>query len=242
MTRRSLLLAIAILGLLVCGSLATVALLVHHEPDHYRKAAVAPGPERVRKSQKFFDSCSAFISDLTSGEPTWDGQFTDEQINSFFEEEFVRHNLDAQLLPEGFSQPRIVFEPGKVRLAFRYGSGAWSTIVSIDLVVWLAKGEPNVIVMELNGLRAGALPIATQSLLDRLFEVARKNGFDVLWYRYNGHPTALLRFQSSQPRTTLQLQALQIDQGSIRIRGKTLGPGPVRALLPPGMPWAAGAD
>lgn len=232
MSRRSLLVTVGILGLVLWGAALTLFLLVRHEPHHYLHAAVPPGTERTSLSAAFFKECSQFISAIGNG-GEWYGRFSDRMINSFFEEEFVRQGFDVRLLPEGVSQPRVAIEPGLLRLAFRYGSGAWSTIVSIDLAVWLPKGEANAVVFELVGLRAGALPISTQSLLERVFEVARQNGFEVSWYRYNGHPTALLRFQADQARTTVQLKSLELSQGTITILGSTGDTGPLRAMLDP---------
>ena len=88
----------------------------------------------------------------------WGHCFTDGEINSYLAEHFVQSRLDKQLLPEGVSQPRIVIEPDKVRVAFRYGSGLWSTVVSIDLRLWLVKGEPNVVALKLVGFHAALCP------------------------------------------------------------------------------------
>jgi hypothetical protein len=230
MSRRSLLLTIGILALVVWGTALVLFLLVRHEPRHYLDAAVPPGPERTDLSKAFFKECSQFISAIGNG-GEWYGLWTDRQINSFFEEEFVHQGFDGRLLPEGVSQPRVIIEPNLLRLGFRYGSGAWSTVVSLDLAVWLPKGEANAVVFELIGFHAGALPISTQSLLERVFEVARQNGFEVSWYRYNGHPTALLRFQADQSRTALQLKSLELGQGTITILGSTGEAGPTRAML-----------
>src|SRR5205807_313415 len=146
----------------------------------------------------------------------------DEQVNSYFSEDFKLSHADELLLPEGITEPRVLFEPGQVRLAFRYGKGLWSSIISIDFNVW-KTAEPNVIALKLDGLQAGSLPIGAQALLDRLSEMVENNGIEINWYRHeDGHPVALLRFQSSQNETNVQLQEVQINQGSITIRGKPI--------------------
>src|SRR5207245_9637361 len=101
-------------------------------------------------------------------------------------------------------------EPDKIRLAFRYHAGPWSTVITIDMRVWLAnKREPNVIALELQSLHAGSVPIAAQSLLEQISETARQNGIEVIWYPYNGNPVALLKFQANQPHPTIQFLDLQ---------------------------------
>src|SRR4029077_19716374 len=123
--------------------------------------------------------------------------------------------LDTLTLPEGIAQPRLVFDKERVHLAFRYGRGLFSTVVSIDLRVWLVPKEQNVIALEVEGFRAGALPIATKSLLEKVAEVARAKGVSVNWYRDKGtgHAVAILRFQEDQPRPTFLLEAVELNPG-----------------------------
>jgi hypothetical protein len=225
MSRRSFYLAIGIFLALTCGGGAVVLVLLRLEPQQYRLAAVPAGAARAEHSREFLNEFCQLISALDDQDartpPVWYARFTDEQINSYFDEQFVQSGMSEKLLPEGISQPRLVFETDRARLAFRYGSGFWSTVISIDLKVWLAKGEANAVALELEGFHAGALPIAAQSLLERISEVGRQNGIEVDWYRHDGHPVALLRFQADQPRPTLQLQAVQLEQGAITIKGKS---------------------
>ena len=68
-------------------------------------------------------------------------RFTEQQINGYLNEGFVQSGLSDRILPEGISEPRVLLEPDKVRLAFRYGSGPWSTVVTLDFHVWLSRHE-----------------------------------------------------------------------------------------------------
>jgi hypothetical protein len=143
----------------------------------------------------------------------------------------VQSRLDKQFLPEGISQPRIIIDSDKIRIAFRYGSGLWSSVVSIDLRVWLVKGEPNVVALKLVGFHAGALPISAQSLLESMTQTCQENGIGVDWYRDDGYPVALIRFQNEQPHPTLELELIQLEQGAIHIQGHTKDPASLRAFL-----------
>lgn len=238
MSRRSFLLTVAAVLALTGGTSATLVLLVHHEPEDYRRAFVPPGPERARHSKEF----TAGFSQLTSAvrfksETEWDIRLSDQQINSYFAEDFKKTNVEKSL-PENISEPRVLLEPNKVRLAFRYGRGLWSTIISLDFGVWLTE-EPNVVGLEVQGLHAGSLPVGAQFFLDSLTDLAEQNGIQVQWYRYKGNPTALLRFQSGQQETTMQLQTLKIDKGSIILRGRPVETGTARAAaLPTAKPSA----
>jgi hypothetical protein len=233
MSRRSFVLAIAIFVCLTGGVSTGAWMLVRYEPPIYRRAAVPPGKERHDLSvacQQEFLQLYASVADHDEHEP-WMHQFSDAEINSYLAEHFVQSGLEEKLLPEGISQPRLVIDPDKIRLAFRYGSGVWSTVISIDLCVWLVKGEPNVVAMKLIGFHAGALPVSAQSLLERISESGPPNGIGVDWYRDDGFPVALLRFQSDQPHPTLELEAIQLDKGRITIQGRTKDPATLRAFL-----------
>ena len=239
MSRQSFLLTVAIVLALAGGTCATVVLLVHHEPEAYRRAFVPPGPERTRHSREF----TAGFSQLTSAvfaksEAEWDIRLTDEQINSYFAEDFKKTNVEKSL-PDNISEPRVLLEPGKVRLAFRYGRGLWSSIISLDFGVWLTE-EPNVVGLEVQGLHAGSLPVGAQFFLDSLTDLAEQNGIQVQWYRHRSNPTALLRFQSGQQDMTMQLQTLKIEKGNIILRGRPVETGTARAAALPTSRSSAG--
>jgi hypothetical protein len=225
MSRRSILLASGVLLLLVvCVATAAVA-LIRHEPAFYVRAARSPGTARKQLSNEFYAQCCTLKYNMDETRE-WAGQFTDDQVNSYLQEGFRTSRVEEVTLPDGISDPRVVFEADRLRLGFRYGRGLWSTVVSIDLRVWVAKGEPNVIGLELQGMHAGSLPISSQSLLDYVFEVARRQNVDVTWYRYEGNPVAILRFQNRRSRTTVQLQQLELHPGKLMIQGRSVDPTP----------------
>jgi hypothetical protein len=235
MNRRSLLLAVGIFALLVCTTGASLCLLVRYEPKPYVLAEVPAGESRYQKSQEFtmeFSQLVSAIANRPDAPESWDARFTDEQINSYFAEGFVTSGLEEKVLAEGISHPRVVIDSDKVRLAFRYGSGFWSTVVSIDVKAWVAKDEPNVVALQLVGFHAGALPMSAQALYERFSDLGRQYGIDVTWYRYEGYPVALLRFQPDKPNPTLELQAVHLEKGAITIQGRCTDGATVGALLP----------
>jgi hypothetical protein len=223
MSRKSVLLGAGIL-LLFAGTAGTVlALLLRHEPTFYHRADVPPGPEREALSGAFSSEVLNFSTHIKES-PTWQATFSEEQVNSFLEEGFVRSAADKFTLPEHITDPRVAFEPERIRLAFRYHFGRFSTVVSINMRVWLTKAEPNVVALELQGMRAGALPISAQSILERLSEAAERNSVKLSWYRYNGNPVAVLRFQS-EGRSSIQMENLDLHPGKMYVKGQSLEPG-----------------
>jgi hypothetical protein len=232
MSRRSFLLTLGISLSLACGGATAVVLLVRCEPARYARAAVPPGPDRIKRSQEFYTEFCGLVSAITNDrEREWGAHFTEEQVNSYLTEGFVQSGLSERLLPEHITDPRVAIEPDRLRLAFRYGTGFWSTIISIDMRMWISPREPNVVALQLQGFHAGALPISAQSLLERISDVCRQNGINVDWYRHEGHPVALVHFQADQLHPTLQLRTIRLEQGRVSIRGRS-GEMPAPGTLP----------
>jgi hypothetical protein len=220
MSRRSLLGAIGIVVLLLLSIGTGVLLLLRCEPPHHREALVPPGEQRIHDSRNFSRNFTELCSTMGS-QPEWGHTFTDQQINSYLSEGFLQLGLAEKLLPEGISEPRVTFEPDRMRVSFRYNSQLISTIISVALRVWLPPSEPNVLVLRIDGFHAGAVPFKAQWLLERLSEAARQNDIDVSWYRHEGQPVAVLRFQANQARPTLRLKVVHFEQGQVTIQGES---------------------
>lgn len=145
-------------------------------PAFYTHSEMAAGPARTARSAEAVGNFFLIRDRLANFDPNWEVVFTAEQLNAYFQEEFQSHGGDENL-PEGFTSPRIQFEDGKMRLGLRYGSGWRSTIISIQVKVWLVPGQTNVLAMEIVSLKAGAMPLSTGSLLDRISQFARRRNY-----------------------------------------------------------------
>ncbi len=206
------------LMLLLVGAAGVLLGMLRHEPAFYRRQAVAAGPERQQRSSEFKAELSQCLDGLVN-QPRqgWYARFTDVQINSYLEED-GEHECVLKL-PEGVAGPRVALEADRLRVGFRHGTGFFSSVVSLDLRVWLAPREANAVAIEVLGLRRGAISVSTHPLLDRVAEIARQRGLDVTWFRHNGRPVALLRVQSDQPRPTVLLQRLEFQPATLLISG-----------------------
>jgi hypothetical protein len=234
MKRKTVLVGITLV-LVILGSAGVLALLIKHEPDFYGRGAVAAGRERKKQSGKFMREFNQFCQEVKTRE--WGARFEERSINCFFDEHFIQSGLAERILPEGISEPRLAIEPDKLRLGFRYGKGTLSTIIAIDMRMWIAPRAANVVVLELQGVHAGAIPISGQSLLERLSEAAPQYNIDVTWYRHGGNPVALLCFQADQDRPTIKLEHLVLAQGVLEFNGKSLV---TTARVAPGLPEGPG--
>jgi hypothetical protein len=209
---------------LLLGSVASVLVaLLKHEPSFYERAAIPESDQRRCQSDAFFAKFSQMMINVgVDREGDWHFQFSETELNSFFEEGFVRLGEADNFRKLGISQPRIVLEDDQLRLAFRYGSGWFSTVVSLELRLWAPK-EANLLAVEVRSRRAGGLPISSLALLKELSELAKRHNIDVTAYRYNGNPVALVRFQAGErARPSMMLSALKIAPGSLTLSGQTV--------------------
>jgi hypothetical protein len=230
MSRKGLVLA-ATVALVLGGTGSLLYLLLHHEADWYAQCDLPPPAERAKASGRFV---SKFDELLIAKKRPFNLLFTAKEINSFFSVGFVDMNL-ARNLPDSVREPRIAIEPNKIRLAFRYGSGWLNTVVSVDVGVWLAHQngkDHSTIAVELQSMHAGSIPISAQALLEQVSEAARQQNIDVVWYRHNGNPVALLRFQADRLHPTVQLDQLELRQGMIVLRGRSSDANGLQAMLP----------
>jgi hypothetical protein len=243
-------------GLLLAGLVLALGIALKHEPHFYAAGDIEASAERKQLSVKFFADFLQMVADVKANDPNrWETSFTDCELNSFFQEDFVNYREADSLRKLGASEPRAAIDKDRIRLAFRYGSGFWSTVVSIDLHLWTVPKEPNVLVVEVLARRAGALPLSSQALVDSLIDLANRQSaetvqdnkaepkrdalfaevsaprnIEVSAYRHKGRPVALIRFQSSEAHRNIRLPMLHTDSGRLRITSTGTGAATLGAL------------
>ncbi|MCS6976579.1 MAG: hypothetical protein NZM31_06160 [Gemmatales bacterium] len=222
MSRKSFLVTLGLIVLLGAVVLTVVVWLLSCEPELYVQAEMPAGPDRVRLSQEFEKRAFDLFNEIQN-EDDWEAEFTEQQINSWLAEDFVESNL-ARQLPEQISEPRVALRPGKLFLAFRYGGPDFNTVVSLEGKVWIAPREPNTLALEIESFKAGAIPLSPRFLQQELTEGARQNNIDVQWYRKDGHPVAVFRLQADRRDPGVQLRELELKDGALRVKGRSLDP------------------
>jgi hypothetical protein len=230
MRHKSFWLAVGIVIFLATGAGSALAMLVRHEPSFYHRCAISPGPERVKSSGEFVNEFTNRLLGGVLDKRQWDARFSEQQINSYFQEDFVDKHNEENPLPAGMSEPRVALDTDRIRVGFRYGTGIWSTVITIDVRAWLVAKEANMIALEFRSLHAGAIPISAQWLLERVSDSARQRDIEVTWYRNQGHPVLVLRFQAQRTSPTFQLLKLKLQDGMLLIAGRSLDSSPLIAL------------
>jgi hypothetical protein len=220
MLRRRRLLLNTILVLLFLGCVVTaLGWMVLREPRWYKETAIASGPEREMLSRETLTGWFSIL-DTFAKESQWGAEFTAPQLNAYFQQDFLNMGGDDNL-PPGFSSPRVKIEDGRIHVGVQYQNGFAKTTLSVELKVWLVASETNLLALEIVSLRAGSLPLSPATLLDYISEAARAQNIEVTWYRKDGHPVAIMRFQAELTVPTFQFVEVSLTEGKLRIQGRS---------------------
>ncbi len=210
MSRKSFALAIVIIISLFAFMGVTGFVMARYEPPFYRRSQLPPSEERKRLATELASDLTNELFNGIANEGDWQVHPTQNMINAFLAEDMLKKSTSSNPWPEWMSEPRVGLENGLVHFGFRYGVGGISTVVSMEIRPWLAAQDPNVLALEFVSLHAGAIPISKQWLLERFTEAGRPLKIDVNYYRYNGHPVLVLRFQSDHTNPTFQLREVKV--------------------------------
>jgi hypothetical protein len=235
MLRRSKWLALLLLvgGVSVC--FAVVGYLAKRQPDFY---ATAEAPSDSWESRERAAQLVTRVQDLKNeirSKSEWGDTFTAEDLNCFFLENMNRESGLCSMLPKGLHSPRVAIDGDRIKLGFKYGEGFWSTVVWVELRVWLVENEVNLIGVEVCDLRSGSLPVGAQSILDSISEAARNSNIEVTWYRNGSNPVGLFRLYADQPQPNSQVLTLDVADGKITVAGRSFldhSPAMPVALIP----------
>lgn len=206
-------LVLGFVALVVIGLIA----MVKREPNFYKEAQMPPSAHRTQLSTEAKANYSEILDVLNRD--SWELTFTADQINAFFQEDFLLVGGDDNL-PQGFHAPRVRIGDGTMRLGWRWGKGVLSTVLSMEAKFWVVRSKVSTLAMEIVNLQAGSLPLSTGFVLDYITSAARRQNIDVTWFRSEGHPVAVMRFQSDQQRPTFQFDEISLQNGSLEIAGR----------------------
>jgi|DewCreStandDraft_2_1066082.scaffolds.fasta_scaffold00178_17 hypothetical protein len=220
--------AFALPMILLVAVLAILTGLIKAEPAFYRQVSPPDTYDTREKASHLVTRIQDFKYEVRT-RPAWGIRIGAEELNCFFAEMMGPRGSFAGWLPSGFHSPRVAIVGDRLHLGVRYGQGWWSTVISLQLRIWLVAEEINVVAVEVCDLRVGQLGIARQSILDALSEAARASHIDVTWYRHGSNPVGLFRFFPDQPHPVSQILTLEVHDGNLTVAGRTR----VEAVAPP---------
>ena len=216
--RRERLVAAAVwLGLLggLAAAVGIAVLLLQRQPAFYRQRIrpVADAARMRQLSARAFSKGSMLLAAMDT-EAQWGERFGDAELNCWLADDFARNY--RQDIPPHISQPRLALLSDRMRLGFRYDLGPIETVVHVGLRFWRPRHQDNVVVLELDYARAGAVPIPTDTVRG-VFERALPVNVDVVWRRNDDALAAVLTFPSGH--RDVRLLKLGIDDGFLTIQG-----------------------
>ncbi len=220
MKRRRVGLLFITAGVFLVATLVAGGTIVKHEPHFYREAQLPPSAARIEAATTFVSNLSQMVANRKT-RPEWSCKLSQTQINSFLEETFAQWGEAENLRKLGIYSPYIVLEDDRIRLAFRYGSGWFSTVISYELKIWLVPKETNVIAIEVLSSRAGALPITSHTVINQLSEFLRKHNFKVTPYRHERNMVVVIDLENDQPHPSHPLTAINVTSNGLLIAGRT---------------------
>ena len=149
----------------------------------------------------------------------WSAQFTDEQVNGWLATEMPEKH--PELLPVGFTQPRVRFAENRLQL------GVQSTASGVETVVWLdievSMTDEHEAALRFRQVRAGSLPLPLGHVLDALTQVAQDLEVPLRWTTVDDDPTALLGLPTlAGGYVRYELDKLKVSDGLLFVSGRTV--------------------
>jgi hypothetical protein len=196
-------------------------------PAFYRAVDGLSAEECTTESRQFLRQSTAVFNQIEN-EPAWSGVFRERQVNAWLAWDFARKH--AELLPHGVSQPRVKLDDGRITLGFHLQNGPVTTVVSARGRVWLP--EPNYVAVELETVRAGALPIPARALVQTVSAVVQSAGLEVDWRQHAGKPVALVRLTRSGKEAAIRVDRIELRDGMLYLAGRSAVGASQRAATP----------
>lgn len=224
------LIVVAVLGTIV----GTLAYFLQREPDFYTREWVGSAEvDDSTTASEVLTRLNDLMNDLQNNrQSSWGSSYSADDLNAFFRARQSGENPLITGLLGDVPEPRFAIRDDRLLIAFRYGEGSFTTVITIELKVWLVKDQANLLAIEFVAFRAGDVPLPKYLILDRFADMARKHNAEVNWYRHDGMPVALCQLYANQSRPESQISTLRIAEGKVMIGGKHAQPTLPQSLAP----------
>lgn len=153
-------------------------------------------------------------------EGAWEAALAEEEINGWLAIDLPRNH--PQLLPAGWSDPRVALEPGRIRAAaHRAVLGPLGGIVSLALDVRLR--QRNVVECTVADARLGVIPLPRAAWLHWIATRLGPLGLPTEIRRRDGASTLAITLVATD-RTQVTLEALAVDARELLMAGTVTRP------------------
>lgn len=186
-----------------------------HDPGFYSAACQTTEAAARTANDELLQKASALASEVT-GHGRWKAVFTQQELNGWMAVDLQQNHPEA--LPPSLSDPRLSIEGRRLIVAARYRSGSFSTVLSVELELYLES--PNNIAICLRKVRAGSLPLPMQKLLDRIAEALANTDLRPRWKQADGDPVLVVTIRPrSQSKRELSVDTLHLEDGKAYLAG-----------------------
>ncbi|MEM1068211.1 MAG: hypothetical protein AAGG48_00325 [Planctomycetota bacterium] len=191
-----------------------------HVPEFYARAMDST-PESTEEASRLLTAGVEQLQSDVAQEGSWCARFSAAEINAWLIEELPKKF--PQLSAKGASEPRIVIEDGRLLAAVRYRNSRFDTVISCEMKVELTE-EPNMLALQVNQLKAGALPLPLSKFLRGITKEAAKGDIDIRWDETDQGPIALVTVPSEHPNYVLNpviVESVTLVEGGLVLSGHT---------------------
>lgn len=205
-------------------------------PPEYQAVLEIEPDQLQQDGQELESQISALYSEAQrKAEPelaqSWEAAVTDNQINGWLATRLNAEFPEAE--KQGVLDPRVVFAEEGLTLAFRIERSALKAVVTFRVAPFLTEdGELGI---ELAEARVGKVPLPVGRIVELSRSVFVDAGMPIRWSESeNGH-TMLVDFEklASDPISLRTLSAIEYDEGTLYVAGKTERRGPKLAQRTP---------
>jgi hypothetical protein len=215
----------ALISVTLLAALSIIAgggmLLVSHEPDFYREALGRSVVPEVRQAEtkRFVQTALQLVGEIQNDEE-FVQEFSDEALNGWLAEELPEAPLDW--LPPELESLRVKFEDDAVLVGLRARWGRWSGVV--NACVRVRVGGANQLVLEIQSLRAGLVPVPADEVLGKFVDRLNRAGWNIEW-KHTGEKDLLVvsldqkEFTRETSTGRAALESIDVRPGWLRVSG-----------------------
>ena len=222
MKKALLILAIAATSVLLLAAVGGIVLWRASKvvPDFYAEALNVDPDQQRGPSNTMIQKATVLVSDVQKT-GRWEALFTEEEVNAWLAVDLKENH--GKSLPPGIDDPRVIVEPGGVRIACRTRRGGIETVLSVALDVYLA--EPGVLGIRIRRIRAGMVPLPLANVLDLIRDAGDQQGLMIRWQQAEGDPVAIVRINPVvKGDKSVVIDRMELAEGEIYVSGTTEKP------------------
>lgn len=218
MWKRLLVLGLLVVVAVVASGLAGVYWAVTTAQPFYQQALEQDPVEQQTKSQELESRFTTLHSDLQS-QGEWRTAIAADEINAWLATKLPESF--PNMLPEQVREPRIAISAEEVKLAALSDVSGVETVLSVAFEPFVT--DDGDLAIELRQVLAGALPMPSQNIVQRLAIATKRMNLPIHWTQNQGNAVMVLerRLWDTESGENRVLNAIELAEGELFLTGYT---------------------